>query len=269
MKDENSSKNKVDVSELADEGGGRYTQPPCGKRHLYDLATLKSPLYPSYYPNSIDCNWTISGTNGSRILLTFTSFSLERHLSCNYDYLDVYDGDSPNASKIDRYCGNELPRSLISSGSHLFIAFHSDSSERRPGFVLNLISNKFHPCGKSHLYAPATLKSPLYPSYYPNSIDCNWTISGTNGSKILLTFTSFSLEIHLRCDYDYLDVYDGDSSNASKIGRYCGNQLPRSLTSSGSHLFIAFHSDSSEQRPGFVLNFSNKSRKFTYSFKIT
>ncbi|XP_028390644.1 uncharacterized protein LOC114515560 [Dendronephthya gigantea] len=117
------------------------------------------------------------------------------------------------------------------------------------------------PCGKSHLYAPATLKSPHYPSYYPNSIDCKWIISGTNGSRILLTFSSFSLESDSRCSYDYLEVYDGDSSYASKLGRYCGSQLPRSLTSSGSHLFIAFHSDGSIRKEGFVLNFSNKFRR--------
>ncbi|XP_028390640.1 tolloid-like protein 2 [Dendronephthya gigantea] len=114
------------------------------------------------------------------------------------------------------------------------------------------------PCGISHLYAPATLKSPLYPSSYPNSIDCNWTISYTNGSRILLTFSSFSLESHSLCNYDYLDVYDGDSSYAKKLGRYCGSQLPQSIISSGSHLFIAFHSDGSQQKQGFVLNFTNK-----------
>ncbi|XP_028390642.1 neuropilin-2-like [Dendronephthya gigantea] len=202
------------------------TPGPCGNNHLYTPATLKSPLYPSYYPNSIDCNWTISDTNGSRILLTFSSFSLESHSRCKYDYLDVYDGDSSYAQKLGRYCGNQLKLSLTSSGSHLFIAFHSDGSHQKEGFVLNF-SNKIGLCGISHLYAPATVKSPLYPSYYPNSIDCNWIISCTNGSRILLTFTSFSLESDSRCIYDYLDVYDGDSSYASKIGRYCGSQLPR------------------------------------------
>ncbi|XP_028390641.1 cubilin-like [Dendronephthya gigantea] len=230
---------------------------PCGISHLYAPATLKSPLYPSLYPNSIDCNWTISGTNGSRVSLTFRSFSLESDSRCRYDYLDVYDGDSSYASKLGRYCGNQLPQSLTSSGVHLFIAFHSDGSQQGKGFVLDF-SNKFGPCGISHLYAPATLKSPLYPSLYPNSIDCNWTISGTNGSMVSLTFRSFSLESDSRCRYDYLDVYDGDSSYASKLGRYCGNQLPRSLTSSGVHLFIAFHSDGSQQGKGFVLDFSNK-----------
>ncbi|XP_028390751.1 tolloid-like protein 1 [Dendronephthya gigantea] len=114
------------------------------------------------------------------------------------------------------------------------------------------------PCGNNHLYTPATLKSPVYHSFY--SIDCNWIISATNGSRILLTFSYFSSQSQSRCDYNYLDVYDGGSSYAQKLGRYCGDESKLSLTSSGSHLFIAFHSDGII--PKFFLNFSNTVGKF-------
>ncbi|XP_028419056.1 cubilin-like [Dendronephthya gigantea] len=232
-----------------------FTPSLCGDNHLYTPATLQSPLYPRYFPNSIDCNWTISDTNGSRILLTFLEFALESRSGCIYDYLDVYDGDSSYAQKLGRYCGNDSKLSLTSSGSHLFIALHSDGIIQKQAFVLNF-SNTVGLCGDNHLYTPATLKSPLYPRYFPNSIDCNWTISDTNGSRILLTFSTFVLESHSSCKYDYLDVYDGDSSYAQKLGRYCGNESKLSLTSSGSHLFIAFHSDGIIQKQAFVLNFS-------------
>ncbi|XP_028415039.1 protein kinase C-binding protein NELL2-like, partial [Dendronephthya gigantea] len=58
------------------------------------------------------------------------------------------------------------------------------------------------------------------------------------------------------CGFDYLEVYNGDSANTTKLGRFCGNQLPRSLVSSGLKLFIVFHSDYSVSAPGFVLNYS-------------
>ncbi|XP_028415707.1 fibrillin-1-like [Dendronephthya gigantea] len=111
-------------------------------------------------------------------------------------------------------------------------------------------------CGESQLYPPGKLTSPLHPLSYPHYLDCSWTISSTNGRKILLQFTSFLLEGSYSCGFDYLEVYDGDSANTTKLGRFCGNQLPRSLVSSGLKLFIVFHSDYSVSAPGFVLNYS-------------
>ncbi|XP_028415041.1 cubilin-like, partial [Dendronephthya gigantea] len=64
------------------------------------------------------------------------------------------------------------------------------------------------------------------------------------------------LEGSYSCGFDYLEVYNGDSANTTKLGRFCGNQLPRSLVSSGLKLFIVFHSDYSVSAPGFVLNYS-------------
>ncbi|XP_028415706.1 bone morphogenetic protein 1-like [Dendronephthya gigantea] len=341
----------------------------CGESQLYPPGKLTSPLHPLSYPHYLDCSWTISSTNGRKILLQFTSFLLEGSYSCGFDYLEVYDGDSANTTKLGRFCGNQLPRSLVSSGLKLFIVFHSDYSVSAPGFVLNYStpldvnecyfgthncaigascvntnesfycicengytgdgvtctdinecelgidnchsqascrntngsfdcscnfgfsgdgiacnatrpSNTSNPgtippttnpakniprnfttsapelCGESQLYPPGKLTSPLYPLSYPHYLDCSWTISSTNGRKILLQFTSFLLEGSYSCGFDYLEVYDGDSANTTKLGRFCGNQLPRSLVSSGLKLFIVFHSDYSVSAPGFVLNYS-------------
>ena len=51
-------------------------------------------------------------------------------------------------------------------------------------------------------------------------------------------------------------MYDGDSASATRLGRFCGQQLPRSLVSSGLKLFIVFHTDDSVTYPGFVLNYA-------------
>ncbi|XP_028415702.1 fibrillin-2-like [Dendronephthya gigantea] len=111
-------------------------------------------------------------------------------------------------------------------------------------------------CGESQLYPPGKLTSPLYPLPYPNGMVCSWTISSTNGRNILLQFTSFSLESGSSCKYDYLEVYNGNSTSAKRLGRFCGQQLPRNLVSSGPKLFTVFHTDGSVAFPGFVLNYS-------------
>ncbi|XP_028415701.1 matrilin-2-like [Dendronephthya gigantea] len=541
----------------------------CGERQLYPPGKLTSPLYPHPYPNRIDCSWTISSTNGRNILLEFTSFLLESGSSCGYDYLEIYDGNSTSAKRLGRFCGQQLPRNLVSSGPKLFTVFHTDGSVAYPGFVLNYSTpydidecklgfhncsfekscintngsfycvciigyagmgeactdvdeceleidncdshascvntngsfnclcnfgyvgdgvtcqniticpkkvdlgfmldssgsigssnfdktksfikditdyfnispnntrvavmsyatlstvhfsfsrkfvsrqdlhstidsipysgggtntaqalikayaemfndsqvtgvkkvlivftdgqssaNVYHPaqqlknigviifsigigsginvlelrtmasapaddhvfllnnfnefsslvqnlsfsvcngnatrpsntsnpdttpshtssrgtippttnpatyrtvpfttlapdlCGESQLYPPGKLTSPLYPLPYPNGMVCSWTISSTNGRNILLQFTSFSLESGSSCKYDYLEVYNGNSTSAKRLGRFCGQQLPRNLVSSGPKLFTVFHTDGSVAFPGFVLNYS-------------
>ncbi|XP_028390645.1 tolloid-like protein 1 [Dendronephthya gigantea] len=228
------------------------TQESCGKHHLYSPGTLKSPGYPNFYPNNMDCEWLISDTKGKPILLKFLNFSLE---DCEYDYLDVYDGDSAVASKLGRFCLDRIPRILISSGSNIFIVFHTDSTVQKSGFVLKF-SSTYDICGKRNLHPPGTLQSPFYPSLYPDNIDCSWIVSTTKGENILLKFSLFSLESRYMCEYDYLDVFDGDSANATRLGRFCGEELPRNLVSSSSKLLIVFHTDRNEQGYGFSLKYS-------------
>jgi hypothetical protein len=53
--------------------------------------------------------------------------------------------------------------------------------------------------------------------------------------------------------YDYVELYnDNEMTNASRIGRYCGNSAPKQLiVSSGRFMIITFVSDKSVNRGGF------------------
>ncbi|XP_028411936.1 tolloid-like protein 2 [Dendronephthya gigantea] len=112
-------------------------------------------------------------------------------------------------------------------------------------------------CGQSFLCSPGTLKSPDYPSRYPNSMSCTWTIFSTIGQKVLLQFSLFKLESHPSCAWDYLDVYDGDSKHAPRLGRFCGDNFPKRLVSSGSKLHLVFYADNNMREEGFILNFTS------------
>ncbi|XP_028412675.1 uncharacterized protein LOC114535596 [Dendronephthya gigantea] len=229
---------------------------PCGRRQLYPPGTLTSPLYPLSYPNNMDCSWTISSTNGRNILLQFSFFSLESASSCVYDYLDVYDGDSATATRLGRFCGNQLPRSLVSSGPKLFMVFHTDFSVTKQGFALNYTTT-FDLCGESHLYPPGSLQNPPYLLQYPYNMHCSWTITSTNGRNIQLKSLFFMLPYSSGCLLDYLDVYDGDSASAPRLGRFCGLQLfPINLQSTGLKLFISFRLDNFQTIHGFTFNYS-------------
>lgn len=60
-----------------------------------------------------------------------------------------------------------------------------------------------------------------------------------------------SLEFDYMCQYDYVEVRDGDNSNGQIIKRFCGNERPAPIRSAGSSLHILFHSDGSKNFDGF------------------
>ena len=51
------------------------------------------------YPNDLDCQWTVKAAAGARIHMIFPFFQLEFQRNCNYDWLEIYDGDD----MISRY----------------------------------------------------------------------------------------------------------------------------------------------------------------------
>lgn len=64
-----------------------------------------------------------------------------------------------------------------------------------------------------------------------------------------------SLELHHSCRYDYVEVRDGDSIGSRVIGRFCGNNRPAPILSSGSSLHILFVSDGYKNFDGFFATF--------------
>ncbi len=92
-------------------------------------------------------------------------------------------------------------------------------------------------------------------SYYSNNANGTLTINpGTSGSKVKLTFSSFSTE----SGFDKLYVYNGTSTSASLIGTYSGSSLPSAITATGTTgaLTLKFVSDYSTTRAGFQASIS-------------
>lgn len=48
----------------------------CGGDLTIDSGEIKSPGFPSHYPNDINCEWKIIVANGSGIKLTFLEFEV-------------------------------------------------------------------------------------------------------------------------------------------------------------------------------------------------
>ncbi|XP_074533809.1 inactive serine protease PAMR1 [Halichoeres trimaculatus] len=94
---------------------------------------------------------------------------------------------------------------------------------------------------------------------YPNNARCEWTIQVDRPFTIELKFMMLSLEFHHSCRYDYVEVRDGDSISSGVIGRYCGNNRPIPIQSSGNSLHILFVSDGYKNFDGFFATFQENS----------
>ena len=91
------------------------------------------------YGNQQDAEITIAPLGADSVRLDFISFAVEagNGPTCNYDYLDVFDGNSTSANLIGRYCDNNPPPPFVmSTGGALTLVFHSDQAVNLSGFEL-------------------------------------------------------------------------------------------------------------------------------------
>ncbi|XP_071097788.1 cubilin-like [Haliotis cracherodii] len=259
--------NQVNLRFIAD-GSSRYkgfnltysaTTVPysCGNQLIASTTTsfLRSPNYPYQYQNNEDCQWNMT-TSEKNIKLTIKLMELQGGANCSYDYIAVYDGSSTSAQLLGKICSTATP-SFTSSGSNVFIHFHTDGSAAYGGFKMAYIAGNFSVCGETDLVAPFTgfnnLKSPGYPFHYPSNTECVWTIHTSSSSYIVsLTVAESSLEYSSGCFNDYVQVYDGGSTLSSSLGRFCGTQAPR-YQSSGRYMTVKFHSNGVNNDKGFRL----------------
>ncbi|XP_031425544.1 inactive serine protease PAMR1 isoform X2 [Clupea harengus] len=90
---------------------------------------------------------------------------------------------------------------------------------------------------------------------YPINARCDWTIHVSRGVTMDFRFTMLNMEFDHSCRYDYVEVRDGDSMDSRVIGRYCGNESPPPIRSSGDSLRIRFVSDGYNNFDGFFATF--------------
>ncbi|MEQ2266158.1 hypothetical protein XENORESO_019687 [Xenotaenia resolanae] len=121
---------------------------------------IKTPNWPDRkYPPGTSCSWLITvepdrvgGTliysvqllfllSHSQILwlyviqVMFDKFVLEADTYCRFDYVAFFNGGQRDDSRlIGKYCGDQSPQPIISSGNELLVQFVSDLSVTSDGF---------------------------------------------------------------------------------------------------------------------------------------
>ena len=100
--------------------------------------------------------------------------------------------------------------------------------------------------------ASGSFQSPNYPSPYPHIATCNYKISLPAGTIIQLTIDNIDLETTSGCSFDELGIYNGSTTNSTKMATLCSSSdSGKRFTSSGNNLLAVFKSDGSVTRSGF------------------
>ncbi|KAK2840251.1 hypothetical protein Q5P01_013991 [Channa striata] len=106
----------------------------CGGVLTNQQKIIQSPGFPSEYQDEQICYWHIRVRLGQRIHLHFLEFDVEDDTACLADYLEVYDSYDDVSGFAGRFCGDDLPDDIISTGNVMTLKFLSDSSVTAGGF---------------------------------------------------------------------------------------------------------------------------------------
>lgn len=100
-----------------------------------------------------------------------------------------------------------------------------------------------------------SISSPYWPTNkYPNNVHALWILEAPVNYTVELKISEFELEKDKKCFYDYVQIFDGNSTKANVLlPRTCGTGgVNRTIKSTGTTMAVLFRSDSSENYKGFT-----------------
>ncbi|XP_029168402.1 cubilin-like [Nylanderia fulva] len=243
--------------------------PGCGGVYTSETGMISSPGHSgSSYQSNVECEWKIQLPAGARIRATWLRFNLEPSSSCQFDFVEIYDGPNRLSQLLGRYCGSDMPPAIKSNSNTLVVVFKSDWSYEMEGFTLSYETL----CGGEFHEETGILTSPFYPSVYHGSKTCIYEIIQPTNKGIVLTIEDLDIEGRdpPNCYYDYVEIYDGDNENATKLATLCGEEdhIPNTpYYSTHNYMYIKFTTDNSVEGRGFKVNYTTIDRRCGGLFK--
>ncbi|XP_031770517.1 suppressor of lurcher protein 1-like [Galleria mellonella] len=238
---------------------------------------LTSPLYPSPYLQKTQCHYDFLARGRERVRLVFEDFSLQRMteniIDCeSMDSLDVFLYVDGRLEKMASFCGNEIPKPIMSNGPKLSIEFRGIYSSRHSrGFKISYAFVEDYgitsgsqllefPCAfvfNSSEREKGVVTSPNYPGLYPRDTECNYFFYGNENERIHLHFTYFDVEGVVPCEAVSASDYVQFSSQMidSHSHRYCGQIKELQVTSEKNFLRITFKSNDRLDGTGFKADY--------------
>ncbi|CAH1245691.1 TLL1 [Branchiostoma lanceolatum] len=245
----------------------------CGGTIFANSGNFTSPNYPNELPSNIGCAWIVTSEEGNTLTLNVTDMDLqgvEDDGECRNEYIEIRDGMGELAPLIGRFCGNDTPTSIASSGRSLWLQLVSRGPPAPPvdGTTQYSVSRgfavSFEPggvCERTLTDATGRIKSPSNIETSLQGIDCAWQIVVPEGYYVALTIENIQLPGYGRSDHQchlhFVEILDGNSSDSNVINRLCHSSQGVGLISSGSHLRIILKSSPSLQHASFSASYTS------------
>ncbi|XP_015512725.2 cubilin [Neodiprion lecontei] len=231
----------------------------CGGNFIATTGIIQSPSDDGKYGHNEECTWNIQAPSGFIVRLSWHSFNLESHPACHHDYVKVYDYTEMDVKQeMGTFCGTAIPHVMTTQSQKMSINFHTDHSVARDGFMAAytfIDASRF--CGGHLSTLTGVIKSPGYPQPYPTNRVCEWFIYAPSKHQVVLNVRNFSIEWHPSCISDSFEVRNGGSDSSPLIGRYCGTEIPRQISSFGNQMYLKFTSDYSRSGAGFNIEWDS------------
>lgn len=205
------------------------------------------------YGNNQLCYWLIAPPCASSVTLSFSQFNTE----AGYDGVIVFNGNNTSAPVLLNTSGTTLPPNVTATSGEMLVVFVSDYAVRMQGFTASYIST-----GSPYCSGTTTMNTSDWGNIsdgsggnnYCNNMDCRWLIQPPQATTITFNFSAFDVE-PISTDgftiYDAIEIYDGTNTSAPLLGRFAGNTLPPSVTSTGGSMYIRFLTDISVVKQGW------------------
>jgi hypothetical protein len=199
------------------------------------------------YNNGHDCNWLLTCSDETLSpRVTFESFNTEG----GWDFVNFYDGENTDATRIAQLHGNIDPDPVVGSGQIALLQFTSDGSVTRDGFIGTFDCTTSgappppHPCVSGVTITDGGAIDFVMDDY-ENGMACQWSHVCNSGTPTV-AFDTFQTE----GNWDFVNIYDGASADDVRVGR-CSGDSCEGQSGSGNTLLIEFTSDGSVVRDGF------------------
>ncbi|XP_011500246.1 PREDICTED: cubilin-like, partial [Ceratosolen solmsi marchali] len=215
--------------------------PDCGGIYTSESGEITSPKYSGNYRSGMICDWEIRLPETSNVRINWLNFDVESSRNCMFDSVQIYEGLDINSPLIGKYCGSVLPPPVSIKSNKILIRFESDANLEEQGFSMKYEVE----CGGIFTEPSGVLNSPFYPNYYPALKDYIEVGGIVNN--------------HTECDFDRLEIRDGDMKNSTLLLTLCGslhNILSNPIYSTQNYMYIEFFTDANIQNRGFKANYT-------------
>jgi Zn-dependent metalloprotease len=205
------------------------------------------------YGNNQLCYWLIAPPCANSVTLSFSQFNTE----AGYDGVIVYNGNNTSAPVLLNTSGTTIPANVTANSGQMLVIFISDYAVRMQGFAASYTST-----GSPYCSGTTTLNTSDWGNIsdgsggnnYCNNMDCRWLIQPPQATSVTFNFNTFDVEPTSPDGftiYDAVEIYDGANTSAPLLGRFYGNALPPSVTSTGGSMYIRFFSDVTVTKQGW------------------